>query len=246
MLEICKLKKTFGKNNVLKGIDLTVSQGENVTIIGESGSGKSTILKLILQLISSDSGDIRFNGVNIPTLGRIELNKMRLHFGLLFQSAALFDSLTVEDNVGFSLNEFPSNLTLREKKRKVNEALDMVEMIGTNKKFPSELSGGQQKRIGLARAIITRPQCLLFDEPTTGLDPVLSTNIEDLMVRIAKELNTATIIVTHQISTILRTSDLIYYLHEGELLDPETPSTIHTSKNPIIKAFIHGETYDTN
>ena len=240
MLELINIKKSFNDIQVLKDINLTVNPGEKITIIGTSGSGKSTILKLILGLLDHDSGNIMFNGINTARLSTSQFYEHRKHFGLLFQSSALFDSLTVEENVAFPLTEQPNYLTKFEISKKVDEALELVEMQGSNLKNPSNLSGGQQKRIALARAIITKPKCLLFDEPTTGLDPVLSTNIEDLIVRIATELNTIAITVTHQISTILRTSDLIYFLNDGILLDPETTQTIMESKNPIIKSFIHG------
>tara|TARA_Y200000002_G_scaffold292849_1_gene247048 strand:- start:875 stop:1615 length:741 start_codon:yes stop_codon:yes gene_type:complete len=240
MLELINIKKSFNDTSVLKDINLTVNPGEKITIIGTSGSGKSTILKLILGLLDYDSGNIMFNGINTARLSTSQFYEHRKHFGLLFQSSALFDSLTVEENVAFPLTEQPNHLTKFEISKKVDEALELVEMQGSNFKNPSNLSGGQQKRIALARAIITKPKCLLFDEPTTGLDPVLSTNIEDLIVRIATELNTIAITVTHQISTILRTSDLIYFLNDGILLDPETTQTIMESKNQIIKSFIHG------
>jgi phospholipid/cholesterol/gamma-HCH transport system ATP-binding protein len=240
MLELINIKKQFNQVDILKNVNLTVNPGENITIIGTSGSGKSTILKLILGLIEQDSGTIMFNGVNPEKLSTSQFYEYRKYFGLLFQSSALFDSLTVEENIAFPLTEQPNNLNNFEINKKVDEALELVEMKGANLKNPSELSGGQQKRIALARAIITKPKCLLFDEPTTGLDPVLSTNIEDLIVRIATELNTISITVTHQISTILRISDLIYFLNDGILLAPETTQTIMVSKNPIIRSFIHG------
>ena len=245
MLELINISKKFNNIEVLKNVNLTVKAGEKITIIGTSGSGKSTILKLILGLIEFDSGNILFDGVSTKNLSTSKFYEYRKHFGLLFQSSALFDSLCVEENIAFPLTEHPNTLTRHEIRRKVNEALDLVEMSGSNLKNPSELSGGQQKRIGLARAIITNPKCLLFDEPTTGLDPVLSTSIENLIVRIATELNTIAITVTHQISTILRTSDLIYFLNKGILLAPETTETIMKSENPIIRSFIHGEINET-
>lgn len=245
MLELINIKKTFNQTEVLKNINLTVNAGEKITIIGTSGSGKSTILKLILGLINYDSGNIIYDGLSTKNLTTTRFYEYRKRFGLLFQSSALFDSLTVEENIAFPITEQPNRLSKYEISKRVDEALDLVEMSGSNKKSPSELSGGQQKRIALARAIITKPDCLLFDEPTTGLDPVLSTNIEDLIVRIAKELNTIAITVTHQISTIMRTSDLIYFLSEGILLAPETTQTIMESNNPIIRSFIHGGINET-
>ncbi len=245
MLKINHIKKSFEENNVLTDINLNVKPGEKITIIGPSGSGKSTILKIILGLIEHDSGSIIFDETNLNSLTTSEFYNYRKNFGLLFQSSALFDSLTVEENIAFPLTEHPNNFSKYEINKRVNEALELVEMEGANLKNPAELSGGQQKRIGLARAIIKNPKCLLFDEPTTGLDPVLSTNIEDLIVRIATELNTMAITVTHQISTILRTSDLIYFLHDGMLLAPETTQTIMVSTNPVIRSFIHGGLNET-
>lgn len=240
MLEFEQVYKSFGENKVLRGVSLTVQEGRIITVIGPSGSGKSTLLKLILGLEIPDQGNLSIDGVNLGTLSERQMYKIREKLGLLFQSAALFDSMTVEDNVGFSLRESGQNYNLEELNYKVDQALDRVGMTGTNSMFPEELSGGQQKRIGLARAIINEPNYLLFDEPTTGLDPILSTSIEDLIVQISNELNTTAIVVTHQISTVLRVSDEIYYLHEGRLLDSETPKSIVNTSDPIISSFIHG------
>ena len=242
MIELCNLSKSFDGKSILDDLSLSVPTGKKITIIGPSGSGKSTLLKLILCLIKPDSGKVLVDGQDMALLNVDEMYGIRKKIGLLFQSAALFDSMTVEENVGFSLLESPTSLSSKDIQEKIDHALDLVEMSGFNAMFPSELSGGQQKRVGLARAIINNPEYLLFDEPTTGLDPVLSTNIENLIVRISDELNTTAIIVTHQISTIMRTSDLIYYLHEGSLFDPETPETIMTSSNKVINAFINGQT----
>lgn len=244
MLELKNISKSFDDNTVLNNVNLKLPKGQKITIIGPSGSGKSTILKLILGLIPPDSGAILFNDQSLIEMDEQKLYKVRLKIGLLFQSSALFDSMTVEENVGFSLIESPDNYSDSTIKHKVNKALALVDMSRSNAYMPSELSGGQQKRIGLARAIINYPDLLLFDEPTTGLDPILSTSIENLIVNTTEELHTTSIIVTHQISTILRTSDLIYYLYNGELLEPETPETIYQSKNPIIKNFIMGKDHD--
>jgi len=244
MIELKQLVKQFESKTILDQINLQVPLGKKVTIIGPSGSGKSTILKLILGLIMPDQGQIVVEGVDIGTLSLEKLYLMRQKIGLLFQSGALFDSMTVAENVGFALNESPTSLTKQEIKYKVDVALDLVEMQGFDHMFPSELSGGQQKRVGLARAIVNNPNYILYDEPTTGLDPILSTNIENLINRLADELNTSTIVVTHQLSTIMRTSDEIYYLHQGKLFEPETPVSIKTSSNIIINNFIHGKSHD--
>ena len=241
MIELCHLAKSFDGNDILKDVSISIPLGKKITIIGPSGSGKSTILKLILCLIKPDSGKVLVDGDDMALLTVDDLYKVRKKIGLLFQSAALFDSMTVEENVGFSLFESDHLLSQEDIQYKIDYALDLVEMKGFSPMYPAELSGGQQKRVALARSIITNPQYLLFDEPTTGLDPVLSTSIENLIVRISDELNTTAIIVTHQLSTIMRTSDLIYYLHDGCLCEPETSQSIKTSSNPIISAFINGE-----
>lgn len=243
MIELCHLAKSFDNKHVISDVNLEIPDGKKITIIGPSGSGKSTILKLILCLIKPDSGKVVVDGQDLALLNVDTMYNVRKKIGLLFQSAALFDSLSVEENVAFTLLETPHSLTHKEIQNKVDHALDLVEMSGFNGMYPSELSGGQQKRVGLARAIINNPKYLLFDEPTTGLDPVLSTNIENLIVRISDELNTTAIIVTHQISTIMRTSDMIYYLDKGVLCEPETPKTIMNSSNPIIASFISGNAY---
>ena len=241
MIELSHLAKSFDGKCILKDVSLLVPSGKKVTIIGPSGSGKSTILKLILCLLKPDSGKVLVDGNDMALLTVDKIYGIRKKIGLLFQSAALFDSMTVAQNVGFSLYESANSFSDSEIQKKIDHALDLVEMTGFNEMFPAELSGGQQKRVGLARAIITDPEFLLFDEPTTGLDPVLSTNIENLIVRISDELNTTAIIVTHQLSTIMRTSDLIYYLDDGVLCEPETPETIMTSSNPVIASFINGQ-----
>jgi phospholipid/cholesterol/gamma-HCH transport system ATP-binding protein len=243
MLELVNLSKAFDKKVVLDGVSLHMPTGQKTTLIGASGSGKSTILKIILGLIPVDSGDILVNGQSMLTLSKEELYQLRSNFSLLFQSGALFDSMTVEENVSFILRESKNSLKEAEIRYKVDHALDLVGMKGYNAHMPNELSGGQMKRIGLARAIVNRPKYLFFDEPTTGLDPVLSTNIEDLIVDISKEFGTTTIVVSHQITTILRTSDFIYMLHKGKLLEPETPDTIFESENKLISSFVKGKEY---
>ena len=216
MLEIKQLTKRFNKKKVINNLSIKIEPGQKVTIIGPSGSGKSTILKLILGLITPDHGKILVNEKEMIFTSKEQVYEMRKNIGLLFQSSALFDSMTVEENVAFPLTETPNTFTPRQIKQKVNDSLELVGMHGFNNRDTAELSGGQRKRVALARAIINQPKILLYDEPTTGLDPILSTNIENLIVDISKQLETTTIVVTHQLSTILRTSDLIYYLHEED------------------------------
>jgi len=240
MILIDDVYKSFGNLDVVKGLSLEVEQGEKIAIIGRSGCGKSTILRVLLGLIRPDHGDVFIDGINLSTCSEEELMKVRSDIGLLFQSAALFDSMNVEENVGFALRHGKERLTESEIAQKVFEKLEMVEMLGFEKQMTSKLSGGQRKRIGLARALVSEPKVMLYDEPTTGLDPILSTSIEDLIVSLSDRLNVTSIVVTHQRSTIRRTADKIYFMHEGALLPPETPQTIYESTQEIYKTFYRG------
>lgn len=236
MIRISNLSLQFDHKPVIRNLNLTVEKGERVAIIGPSGCGKSTLLRLIIGLEKPDSGDIFIDSKNISHMDEEGLKKIRLKFGMLFQSSALFDSMTVEENVGFSLVE---NLNAKDPllTKKVQEKLALVKMAGTEKLMPSDLSGGMKKRIGLARAIAADPEIILYDEPTTGLDPIRSTHIEDLIVSLADHLCVTSVVVTHQHSTILRTADKIYYMHEGVLLPWESPKSIKASQNPLIRDF---------
>ena len=219
---------------MINNLSIQITPGEKATIIGPSGSGKSTILKLILGLIPADNGKVIINGNEMTTLSKEEKYTIRKNIGLLFQSSALFDSMTVEENVAFPLTESPNTFTRRQLTKKVNTALDLVGMKHFNHRYPSELSGGQQKRVALARAIINQPKILLYDEPTTGLDPILSTSIEDLIVNISDTLQTTSVVVTHQLSTIYRAHQTIFITFMKEicsllklqtlLTKPKTPS----------------------
>jgi phospholipid/cholesterol/gamma-HCH transport system ATP-binding protein len=239
MIKIENITKIFDGNKVINDLSLTVEEGEKVAIIGPSGCGKSTLLRLIMGLHSVNSGEIFLHNKDVTKMNKDQIKRARLKCGMLFQSSALFDSFNVEENIAFPLVE---NFAWPEWKveERVREVLELVEMSGAEKKAPSDLSGGQKKRIGLARAIAANPDVMLYDEPTTGLDPILSTNIEDLMVKLNDQLKVTSVIVTHQISTILRTADKIYLLHNGKLLPPETPDTIYNSDNDYIRKFIRG------
>jgi len=239
MITLKNVTKSFKGNSIVRGVDLTVSEGERIAIIGPSGCGKSTLLRLLMGLQQPDTGELWIDNEDITQMDIKNLRRIRTKFGMLFQHAALFDSMTVGENVAFPLREI-LHLPEAEIQARVKDKLLWVEMSGKEDRMPSELSGGQQKRIGLARAIACDPKIILYDEPTTGLDPILSTNIEDLIVKLNKESNTTSIIVTHQISTILRTADKIYLMRDGVLLPPETPESIQESHNPYIKEFISG------
>ena len=239
MINLKNLVKSYGDKEIIKGLSLSVSEGERVTIIGPSGCGKSTLLRLLMGLHFADSGEISVDGQVLSRLSEKELQRIRLKFGMLFQSGALFDSMTVFDNVAFPLRECFS-FSESDISDIVSEKLTMVGMPNSGHLMPSDLSGGMRKRIGLARAIAGNPSIILYDEPTTGLDPILSTTIEDLIVKMNVEMNCTSIIVTHQISTILRTADKIYMMYKGQLLPAELPDSIFESSNEVVRDFITG------
>jgi phospholipid/cholesterol/gamma-HCH transport system ATP-binding protein len=239
MITIKKLSKSFSGKRILNQIDLEVSQGQRVALIGASGCGKSTLLKILLGLEYADSGEIEMMGCNLQTATQSQFMEMLGRVSMSFQSNALFDSLTVGENVGFMLQE-KKILTPTQIRRKVLEKLEMVGLPGTENRMPSQLSGGQRKRVSFARAICNDPQIVFFDEPTTGLDPITSTTIEDLIVKLSDELKVTALVVTHQISTILRASQQIKMIHEGQLIDAGTPATIEQHANPIVRNFIRG------
>lgn len=220
------LYKTFDKKMVIENVSFEVKDGEVLAIVGFSGSGKSTILKLICELIDPDSGEIQ------TSLGDI---------AMVFQYSALFDSLNVFNNIAFALKErkeFRKKFTEEQVKEIVAQKLKMVGLEGIEKKYPSELSGGMQKRVSFARAIVTEPQTILYDEPTSGLDPISSTLIEDYIVRLKEETNAASVVVTHQMSTIQRTADRVIMLYQGKIVFEGTPKEMLSTTNEYAKQFV--------
>lgn len=248
LLELRGIHKTFGTNNVLNGVDLTVHTGEAIAIIGPSGTGKSTILRLVCGLLAPDQGDIYVNG-NSVSPDDIQESSYGVNIGMVFQNAALFDSLTVAENVGFSLFEH-SRLSRREINRLVEHKLALVGLENICDRYPSELSGGMRKRVSFARAIMDDPttksnskKVLLYDEPTAGLDPVASTIIEDLMRSLRdQQVCDSYIVVTHQDSTIRRTSDRLIVLYRGSVRYAGNVSTIDDTDNPYVRQFFSGST----
>ena len=239
MIEVSQLRKSFGTQEVLKGVNLSISRGESAVIIGGSGCGKSVLLRHIIGLIQPDSGDVKIEGESIVDLSERELIKVRRKFGMLFQSAALFDSLTVEENVGFLLDREES--MSRESIRKtVAEALDLVDLGGTENKKPAELSGGMRKRVGLARAIIYKPEIIVYDEPTTGLDPGVSDSIDQLVIKMRDQLNCTTIVVTHDTRSMRRVGNHVMMLHHGLIHANGKPDEIFKSTDPIVHKFVNG------
>ena len=239
MIEARQLKKSFGPQRVLDGVDLRVEKGESVVIIGRSGGGKSILLKHLIGLLRPDEGEVIINGESIARMNERQLLKVRRKFGMLFQGAALFDSLTVAENVAFVLQR-EGKLTEPEITKKVDQALDMVDLGGTQDKKPAELSGGMRKRVGLARAIVYEPEIVLFDEPTTGLDPIVADSIDQLIVRVREQLEVTTVAVTHDMRSARRIGQRILMLYHGRIHFAGTPDEVFQSKDPLVYRFVNG------
>lgn len=238
MIEVIDLYKSFGDNKVLQGINLTIEEGETFAIIGRSGCGKSVLLKHIVGLLEPDSGTVKIEGQDLSQVNENDMYKIRTKFGFLFQGAALFDSLNVEENVGLSLIENDFGFSQKEIDDKVAEKLELVGLPDIQKVKPSELSGGMRKRVGLARALINEPKYILYDEPTTGLDPVMSDSIDELVKELSEKLNVTSIVVTHDMFSVKNVADRIAMIHEGKIYFNGTPNEILTSEDPAVKGFI--------
>jgi phospholipid/cholesterol/gamma-HCH transport system ATP-binding protein len=238
-IELRDIHRTFGKNDVLRGIDLEVVEGETLSLIGCSGSGKSVLLKHIVGLITPDRGEVLVDDKNVNQLDVEELNVLRRDVGYVFQFAALFDSMSIADNVAMGLRRVPG-LYEEEIVARVRECLALVDLDNVEERYPSELSGGMVKRVGLARAIATRPKYLLYDEPTTGLDPATATVIDRLIIRMKEDLGVTGIVITHDMQSAFRISDRIAMLHEGRLRVIGTVREIQESDDLFLRAFIEG------
>jgi phospholipid/cholesterol/gamma-HCH transport system ATP-binding protein len=238
-IEVQNLNKSFGSHCVLQDATFRIEKGESVVIIGRSGGGKSVLLKHLIGLMQPDSGKVLVSGEDIVGMNERELLRVRRRFGMLFQSAALFDSLTVAENVGFAFRRDRS-LPEVEVRQKVEEVLEMVELPGIGNKNPAELSGGMRKRVGLARAIIYQPEIVLYDEPTTGLDPIVSDSIDKLILRVRDRLKVTTVVVTHDMRTARRLGQRIFMLHNSRIYASGTAQEIFDSSDPIVKRFIEG------
>ena len=239
MIEARDLSKSFGPLPVLERVSLRIEKGESVVIIGRSGGGKSVLLKLLIGLLDADAGQVLIEGENIVPMNERQLLRVRRRFGMLFQSAALFDSMTVAENVAFAFRRERS-LPAQEVARKVGEVLELVDLPGIEEKKPSELSGGMRKRVGLARAIIYQPQIVLYDEPTTGLDPVVSDSIDQLILRVRDRLDVTTVVVTHDMRSARRLGQRILMLHDRKIYAAGTPDEIFGSRDPVVRRFIEG------
>ena len=242
MIKIQNIHKWFGTQHVLRGVDLTIKEGETLVIIGRSGCGKSVLLKHIMAILEPDEGDITIDGKSMFSMLPEEQDQCRLQLGMLFQGAALFDSLTVRENVGFSLLEH-TQLSDEVIDEKVREKLRLVGLAGIEELMPASLSGGMKKRVGLARAICNEPKIILYDEPTTGLDPINADVINDLILRMQKQLKVVSIVVTHDMTSAYKVADRIAMLYDGRIIAVGTPEEIKHSKDPIVQQFITGSAH---
>lgn len=245
MISVRQLTKKLGAQEVLRGVDLDIETGQTCVVLGRSGSGKSVLLKHLIGLFQPTSGEVWVDGEEITKLPERKLGGIRKKVGMLFQSGALFDSMNVEQNLAFPLRE----AGLRDEaeiRARVAEALEMVDLAGEEKKMPEKLSGGMRKRVGLARTIVGRPACLLYDEPTTGLDPIATDSINHLIRRLQKRLAVTSVVVTHDMKTAFHTADRIAFLHEGRIHFHGSAAELRALTDPVITDFIEGRSGDTD
>jgi phospholipid/cholesterol/gamma-HCH transport system ATP-binding protein len=239
-IELIDVHKAFERKQILRGVSLGVEEGETVSLVGFSGAGKSVTLKHIAGLLLPDAGTVRVDGLEVPKLPRDELYRLRLNIGYVFQFAALFDSMSVGDNVAMGLRK-KGGMKEGQIRDRVAESLSLVDLAGFESRFPAELSGGQRKRAGLARAIAYRPKYLLYDEPTSGLDPVTTTVIDRLIMKMKGELGVTSLVITHDMESAYTISDRIAMLFEGRVVEVGTPDEIRSSGNAVVRAFVEGD-----
>jgi phospholipid/cholesterol/gamma-HCH transport system ATP-binding protein len=236
-IRIRALEKSFGEHHILRGVDLDIERGRINIIIGGSGQGKSVLMKHLMGLLKPDKGHIYIDGVDVAPMTDVELNRLRRKFGMLFQYAALFDSLTVEENVAFPLREHTdkSNAEIHDL---VVKRLHSLGLKNVERKHPAELSGGMRKRVGLARALVLQPEILLYDEPTTGLDPVATKNVDDMIRDISRETGVTSVVISHDMASTFRIADRISMLYDGVIIESGTPDEILLSSHPFLRAFV--------
>lgn len=238
IIKMVDIHKAFGTKKVLQGINLDIRRGESMVIIGGSGIGKSVTIKHMIGLLQPDSGHVYVDGQDVTQLGEEELNQLRRKFGMLFQGGAMFDSLTVGENVGFALKEH-TNLSRSEIEKTVKQKLELVGLAGTENLKPAELSGGMLKRAGLARAIAMNPEIILYDEPTTGLDPIMCDQINELIVSLQEKIGTTAVTITHDMVSTNRIADRIAMLHQGKFVAVGAPDEVFASAIPEVKSFCY-------
>ena len=241
LVELRNVTLTFGDKTVLDDISLAVQRQERLVIIGQSGAGKTTILRLVLGILRPTSGSVFFDQLEIPRLPDYELQRARMRIGMVYQDAALLSSKTVRENLALPLEEL-TNKTESEINRIVDEKLELVEMAGSDRLLPYELSGGMRKRVGLARALMMNPELILFDEPTAGLDPVVSAVIDELIVGLTEKSKVTSIIVTHLMDSAFRVATRMAMLHRGKIIEEGTPDSLKRSTNPVLVQFLSGST----
>ena len=238
VINIKGLYKSFGKNtDILKGVDLTVKKGENLVVLGKSGSGKSVLIKCLVGLVAADKGELKVFDTDITKMNNQQLNAIRLRIGFLFQNSALYDSMTVRENLSFPLKRHSKKLTNKEVEHSVNEALESVGLKEAIDKMPSELSGGMRKRIGLVRTLILRPEIILYDEPTTGLDTITSREISELILGIQKKYKTTSIIITHDMACAKLTGDRLVILKDGVMVAEGSYASLESSDDAWVRSF---------
>lgn len=242
MISVSNVNKSFGEKHVLKDVSVDIPEGETIAIIGRSGSGKSVLMKHLIGLMKPDSGNVTVDGIDINAITYAELRRVRRHFGVLFQGGALFDSMDSFENVAFPLRTF-TEMGDDEISRVVKECLAMVELEDVGAKLPSELSGGMQKRVALARAVALQPRYIIYDEPTSGLDPETSNTIDDLIRNLADRLNVTSIVVTHDMHSVLNIADRAAFIYEGRMHWTGTIDELHRSDDQILKAFVTANEY---
>ena len=239
MIELVDVHKAFGPKQVLRGFTLSVEEGKTTSLVGFSGAGKSVTLKHIVGLIAPDSGQVRVDGESIPELSRENLYEIRRKIGYVFQFAALFDSMTIAENLAMGLIK-KGGFSEEQVRERIADSLRLVNLEGYERRYPVELSGGQRKRAGLARAIAFRPKYLLYDEPTSGLDPVTTAVIDELILKMKEELGVTSLVITHDMQSAYRVSDRIAMLFEGRVLEEGTPDEIRNSETPVVRGFVEG------
>lgn len=239
MIELRDIHKSFGQKHILRGVSLQVETGESLVVIGGSGSGKSVLLKHIIGLLEPDRGSVMIDSADLSLMDEDGLNEIRRKFGMLFQSAALFDSMKVWENVGFSLKRH-TRMTDSEIRDVAVRKLGMVGLVGIEDIMPSQLSGGMRKRVGLARAIAMEPEILLYDEPTTGLDPIMADAINDLIIKMRESMNVTSVTITHDMKSAYKIADTIAMLYNGVIITRGTPAEIQNTSDPVVRQFIEG------
>lgn len=238
ILSIRNLSKSFGANHVLCGVDLDIIEKSITSVVGQSGTGKSVLFRTIMRMLEPDSGEVWFKGSELTRLPKEEMLKIRSKFGYSFQNAALFDSMTVAENIAFPLVEVVGLKNKKEIRSRVQKLLEWIELPDVGSKLPDELSGGMRKRVGIARSLAMDPEVLLFDEPTTGLDPVLAETIHALVQRVNHELEITCILITHNIPGAFAISDQIAFLDKGKIIEQGQPKEVSLSKHPLVQEFL--------